>query len=134
MQLKGEDKVFKKISRATVFSVLISTLLTGCGGDDGIDNTPVDVSKTVSTFDLTPTAALHVQQLTTAGAVVKSSRCYRSASPDVIIGPPPVMFVYEIRTSDLPAATGAGFQANASRDGFRATSVPCVTAEGVPSL
>jgi hypothetical protein len=126
--------MFNNQLRVIVAAAFFATLVSACGGGDEIDNTPLDVSKTVATFDLTGTATLHSQQLAAAGAVVKSTRCYRSASTDVIVGPPPIMFVYEVRTSDAAAATGAGFQANASRTGFSVTSIPCLTPEGTPAV
>ena len=102
---------------ATVF-------VTACGGGD---EGSAEVSKVVSTFDLTGTAAVHAQQLVSAGAVVKSSRCHRTISTDVGVEPPPILFVYEVRAGDVGAAISAGFVSGASQPNFRPTSVPCVT-------
>lgn len=101
--------------------VLVVTLAgAGCGGgDDGI----VNASKTVPTFQLTATAALHTQQLIEMGVTPITVRCYYSSL--VSVGPPPVMFVYEIASSDAVKAEAGGFTIGASRADFDPRSVPC---------
>jgi len=107
-------------SEQWIGALVIALAAVGCGG--GNEDT-VDASKTVSTFELTATAALHTQQLTAAGVTPITVQCYRSLL--VSVGPPAVMFVYEIKPSDAVKAETVGFTIGASRANFTPTSVTC---------
>lgn len=100
--------------------VALLGVVVGCGG--GVEGT-IDASKTLSTSELTATAALHTQQLSAVGITPITVRCYRSVL--VTVGRPSVMFVYEIASSEASRAESVGFTIAASRVDFNPASVPC---------
>lgn len=112
-----------------------AAVLGACGGGDG--NEPVQVGKSVASYDISGVAANQKQALRAAGAEVASATCYpglKSGAGMVTEDrTPAVLYVYQVRASDLQAAGALGFSADYSTKGFSRTGRACTSDSDTPA-